>query len=65
MPESIRARLFSLQDTAYGDFTAALMPTVPRETVIGVRTPALRQLARALRGTPEAAAFAAAAPCVL
>lgn len=57
MPESIRARLFSLQDTAYGDFTAALMPTVPRETVIGVRMPALRQLARALRGTPEAAAF--------
>ena len=57
MPESIRSRLFSLQDTAYGDFTAALMPTVGRETVIGVRTPALRQLARVLRGTPEAAAF--------
>ena len=33
------------------------MPTVDPETVIGVRTPALRKVAKALRSTPEAAAF--------
>lgn len=57
MHESIQAQLLALQDTAYADFTAALMPTVPRESVIGVRTPALRRLAKALGGTPEADAF--------
>lgn len=41
-------RLFALQDTAYRDFQAKLIPTVDPETVIGVRTPALRKLAREL-----------------
>lgn len=58
----IRARLFSLADAAYGDFSAALMPDMPRERVIGVRTPRLRALAKELRGTPEAEAFLAALP---
>ena len=45
----IRERLQSLQDLKYRDFQASLMPTVPTERVIGVRTPALRALARELR----------------
>lgn len=57
MEESIVSRLFALQDTGYRDFQAKLMPTVDKETFIGVRTPDLRKLARSLRGTPEAAAF--------
>ena len=46
--EIIRAQLFALQDEAYRTFHSALMPTVPPETVIGVRVPALRRLAKHL-----------------
>ena len=58
----IPERLFALRDEAYGDFTAKLVPNVPREQIIGVRTPALRGLARELSGTAEAADFLAALP---
>ncbi|MGI6695658.1 MAG: DNA alkylation repair protein [Christensenellales bacterium] len=59
---AIQERLFALQDLAYRDFQAKLMPTVDKARVIGVRTPALRQYARELAGTPEAAAFLAKLP---
>lgn len=55
--EYIRARLFALQDEGYRAFHSRLMPTVPLETVIGVRVPALRRLAKRLAGTPQAEAF--------
>jgi len=55
--EEIRRRLFELQDLKYKEFACKLMPTVNPETVIGVRTPALRKLARELAKTPEAAEF--------
>ena len=42
--EEIRERLFAIRDEAYAPFMAKLIPTVPRESVIGVRTPALRGL---------------------
>lgn len=48
LTEQIREKLFSLQDFKYGDFQAKLMPTIARETVIGVRTPALRKYAKKL-----------------
>ncbi len=44
--EEIREKLFSLRDEKYADFTAVLIPTLPREKFIGVRTPALRSLAK-------------------
>lgn len=53
----IQARLFALQDEGYRAFHSKLMPTVPAETVIGVRVPQLRKLAKELAGTPEAEAF--------
>ena len=52
--EIIRAQLFTLRDEAYRTFHSALMPTVPPETVIGVRVPALRRLAKQLAGTAQA-----------
>jgi 3-methyladenine DNA glycosylase AlkD len=57
MKTAIQESLFTLQDLGYRDFHSKLMPTVPKEKVIGVRVPALRTLARTLRGTEEAAAF--------
>ena len=60
--ERIRARLFALQDEPYRRFSAKLTPTLDIGRVIGVRTPALRTLAKELRGTPDAAQFLAALP---
>ena len=60
--EIIRAQLFALQDEAYRTFHSALMPTVPPETVIGVRVPALRKLAKQLTGTAQAEVFLQALP---
>lgn len=53
----IQKRLFALRDETYRDFNAALMPTVLKETVIGVRTPAIRGLAKELKGTAQAEEF--------
>ncbi len=58
----IEARLFALRDEGYRDFSAALIPTVDRARVIGVRTPALRALAKELAGTAEAEEFLRALP---
>lgn len=53
----ITERLFALQDTGYQAFQSALIPTVTGAQFIGVRTPALKALAKELSGTAEAAAF--------
>lgn len=50
-------KLFALQDSTYQAFQSKLLPTVAPETVIGVRTPLLRQLAKELAGTPQAESF--------
>lgn len=59
MPEvdAIRAQLFALQDKEYQIFNSRLMPTLLPETVIGVRVPLLRKLAKQLADTPEAEVF--------
>ena len=59
---SVRERLFALRDDDYAAFQRRLMPTVDPDTVIGVRTPVLRGLAKELRGTPEAETFLASLP---
>ncbi len=58
----LQNRLFSMQDPEYRAFQCRLMPTVPPEAVIGVRTPALRALAKELSGTDAAEAFLAELP---
>ncbi|MGE4353897.1 MAG: DNA alkylation repair protein [Oscillospiraceae bacterium] len=55
--EEIQHRLFELQDLKYKEFQCKLMPTVNPETVIGVRTPDLRKLAKEYSKTPEASDF--------
>ena len=59
MPEVdvIRAQLFALQDKEYQVFHSRLMPTLLPETVIGVRVPLLRKLAKQLADTSEAEVF--------
>lgn len=58
----ISEELFTLQDTEYQVFQSKLMPTIPPETVIGVRTPLLRKLAKELAGTPQAEHFLQSLP---
>ncbi len=53
----ITDRLFELQDTGYRDFQSRLIPDIPKEKIIGVRTPILRKLAKELAGTEEAEKF--------
>ena len=46
--ETIRERLFSMQDLEYRDFHAKLIPNIEKEKIIGVRTPDLRKFAKSL-----------------
>ena len=53
----IRECLLDMQEVTYGDFAAKLLPTVPRERIIGVRLPALRKYAKKIAGSEQAAQF--------
>ena len=55
--EEIRAYLFSMCDAQYRDFQSALIPTVNKEAVIGVRTPVLRKYAKELAKRENVEAF--------
>ena len=46
--EGIREKLFELQDEKYRDFQQGLIPSVEQKEFIGIRTPALRKLAKEL-----------------
>lgn len=50
--------LFSLQDPQYKAFHSRLIPTVDPDTIIGVRVPALRKLARSLNADDKEALLA-------
>ena len=58
----IQKSLLAMQDLSYRDFQVKLMPTVDKETVIGVRTPQLRSFAKAFGKTAEAGEFLAQLP---
>jgi len=62
MNERIRQALFALQDPGYKSFQCALMPTVDPSTVIGVRTPALRAMAKQLKADKEISPFLSSLP---
>ena len=53
----IKEELFKLQDIEYRDFQAKLIPTEAVEYFIGVRTPALRKLAKQFVKRPDVEEF--------
>ena len=55
-------RLFEMQDTAYRDFHSRLVPTLDKETIIGVRTPALRVFAKELAKNKDIDSFLKSLP---
>ena len=42
----LQKQLFAMQDVGYRDFHSKLMPTIDKETIIGIRTPVLRKFAK-------------------
>ena len=48
---SVRERLLALRDEEYQKFVSKLLPNIPPERVLGVRTPDLRALAKELHRT--------------
>ncbi|MBQ2899395.1 MAG: DNA alkylation repair protein [Oscillospiraceae bacterium] len=46
-----------MADEKYRDFQSGLMPTVPKEKIIGIRTPVLRKFAKEFSETPQAEEF--------
>lgn len=57
MIEEIRETLFSGQDIPYRDFQSSLIPNVPADRFIGVRTPVLRKYASELAKREDAGTF--------
>ena len=53
----LQKELFSMADEKYRDFQSKLMPTVPKEKIIGIRTPVLRKFAKDFSKKPEAEVF--------
>ena len=51
--KSIQDKVFALRDESYKEFNSKLIPTVDPKTVIGVRTPALRALAKEISADKE------------
>lgn len=58
----IRAELFKMQDVDYRDFNSKLIPTVDKESMIGIRTPELRKYAKAIGKKEEVKEFLQALP---
>lgn len=53
----LREKLFENIDEEYRKFSLPLIPGIPEETVLGVRVPVLRKLAKEYRHSDAAAAF--------
>ena len=59
---TVYERLIACGDEQYRDFQSKLVPNIPKERILGVRTPDIRRIAREIRGTGEEEAFLAELP---
>lgn len=60
--DDIKQRLYEMRDEKYRDFQSRLIPNVNKETMIGVRTPDLRTLAKVFSKEPDIGVFLDALP---
>lgn len=60
--KAVQKKLKELADPKYRIFHSRLIPNVPPDTVLGVRTPVLRKYAAEIKGTPIAKAFISVLP---
>lgn len=54
---SVYERLCEHKDDKYRDFQSALVPNISKDTILGVRTPDMRNIAKAVFGTDEGKKF--------
>ncbi len=59
---SVYERLAACASGEYRDFQSRLVPNIPKETILGVKTPEMRMIAKKIKGTEEAEAFLAELP---
>ncbi|MGN0447198.1 MAG: DNA alkylation repair protein [Acutalibacteraceae bacterium] len=62
MNSEIQSRLWALQDEKYKAFSSKLIPNISEDKIIGVRTPQLRALAKAVIKENKAEAFLSSLP---
>ena len=55
-------RLLQHQDEEYREFQSKLVPNIPKESILGVRTPDMRAVTKEVFGTPEAEEFLKSLP---
>ena len=55
--ETIRDILYAHRDPAYAEFIAKLIPTLPKESFIGIRTPEYKKIVKELPGEDAVNAF--------
>lgn len=59
---TIKDRLSAVSDSEYREFQSKLVPNIDKETILGVRTPDMRNIAKELNGTDEGTAFLSSLP---
>ena len=59
---TIYERLLKHQDEEYREFQSKLVPNIPKESILGVRTPDMRAVTKEVFGTPEAEEFLKSLP---
>ena len=55
-------RLMEVKDDSYREFQAKLVPSIPPETILGVRTPEMRRIAKEVFESPGREAFLSSLP---
>ncbi len=60
--KDLQQLLFQYRDTGYADLSARLIPTVPRENIIGIRSPEYQKIIRQIRDDPVIPVFLASLP---
>ena len=53
----VSKRLKEFKNDEYRDFQANLVPNIPKKSIIGVKTPEMRKIAKEIYGTKEAEDF--------
>ncbi len=59
---TIKDRLSAVSDSEYREFQSKLVPNIDKDTILGVRTPDMRNIAKELYGTKEGEAFLSSLP---
>ena len=54
---TVYERLVVCCNEKYRDFQSKLVPNIPKETILGVKTPDMRKIAKKIKGTEEAQEF--------